>query len=161
MNKPFDVAASVSARLANCAREQNYTFQEVLQYYAIERFLYRLAQSRYRDIIVLKGGVAFIAWRIPLRRATRDIDLHERGSDSVEHLETLIKEICELTVQPDGMSYDANSVDSSVIQDQADYQGIRMRFIGFLELPASLCKLTLAILMFWSLRRFRWIIRPY
>ncbi len=43
MSRPKDIAASVSGRLANYAREQNYTYQEVLQYYVIERLLYRLA----------------------------------------------------------------------------------------------------------------------
>lgn len=132
MSKPKDVAASVSARLSNYAREQNYTYQEVLQYYAIERFLYRLAQSRYRDTFVLKGGVAFFAWEIPLRRATRDIDLHGLGLRGVELLKAVIKEICELTVQLDGMLFDAKSVNGTTIQDQAEYQGIRVRFTGYL-----------------------------
>jgi hypothetical protein len=56
MSKPKDVAASVSSRLSNYAREHSYTYQEVLQYYAIERFLYRLAQSKYRETFVLKGA---------------------------------------------------------------------------------------------------------
>jgi predicted nucleotidyltransferase component of viral defense system len=132
MNKPKDIAASVSARLSNYARDQNYTYQEVLLYYAIERFLYRLAQSKYRDTFVLKGGVVFFAWRIPLRRATRDIDLHGRGSSSVKYLEAVIKEICEQTVQPDGMLFDTSSVTGTIIQDRAEYQGLRIRFTGYL-----------------------------
>jgi hypothetical protein len=67
---PRDLAASVRARLNNRAREQGRPFQELLQYYAIERFLYRLAQSRYRQSFVLKGGVVFFSWGISLRRPT-------------------------------------------------------------------------------------------
>ncbi len=130
MSKLKDVAASVSTRLSNYAREQNYTYQEVLQYYAIERFLYRLAQSMYRDAFVLKGGVAFFAWRFPLRRATRDIDFHGRRPDTIDHLEVVVKEICEQSVQPDGILFDANTVAGANIQDRAEYQGIRVRFIG-------------------------------
>jgi len=130
VSKPKDVAASVSARLSNYVREYDYTHQEVLQYYAIERFLYRLAQSKYRNAFVLKGGVAFFAWRLPLRRATRDIDLHGRRPDTIEHLETIVREICEQTVQPDGMLFDANTVTGANIQERAEYQGIRVRFMG-------------------------------
>ena len=65
MSQPKDVTASIRARLSNYAREQNYTYHEVLQYYAIERFLFRLAQSKYRDTFVLKGGVAFFACDFP------------------------------------------------------------------------------------------------
>ena len=123
MSKPKDIAASVSARLSNYARNQNYTFQEVLQYYAIERFLYRLAQSKYKDTFVLKGGVAFFAWRFPLRRATRDIDLHGRRPDTVEHLESIVREICEQPVYLDGMRFDANSVTGATIQERAEPSG--------------------------------------
>jgi predicted nucleotidyltransferase component of viral defense system len=130
MSKPKDVVASVSARLSNYAHDQNYTYQEVLQYYAIERFLYRLAQSKYRDIFVLKGGVAFFAWRFPLRRATRDIDLHGRRPDTIDHLEVVVKEICEQTVQPDGIQFDANTVTGANIQERAENHGIRVRFVG-------------------------------
>jgi predicted nucleotidyltransferase component of viral defense system len=132
VSKPRDIAASVSARLSNYAREQNHTYQEILQYYAIERFLYRLAQSKYCDAFVLKGGVAFFAWRFPLRRTTRDIDLHGRRPETIEQLEDIVREICEQAVHPDGMLFDAKSVTGENIQDHAEYQGIRVRFTGFL-----------------------------
>jgi hypothetical protein len=37
-----NLAASVQARLQNHARAMKRPFQELLQYYAMERFLYRL-----------------------------------------------------------------------------------------------------------------------
>ena len=50
-----NIAASVHARLQNRARETKKPFQELLQYYAMERFLYRLSQSPHRSRFVLKG----------------------------------------------------------------------------------------------------------
>ncbi len=50
-----NVAASVRARLTNRARADDRPFQELLQYYRLERFLYRLSKSDYRDRFVLKG----------------------------------------------------------------------------------------------------------
>ena len=44
----------------------------------MERFLYRLAQSRHADKFILKGAVMFTAWGAPASRATRDIDLLAR-----------------------------------------------------------------------------------
>ncbi len=38
-------AASVRQKLLNKSREEKRPFQELLQYYAMERFLYRLSQS--------------------------------------------------------------------------------------------------------------------
>ena len=40
-----DTAASVRQRLLNIAREKDRPFNEVLQYFAMERFLYRLGKS--------------------------------------------------------------------------------------------------------------------
>lgn len=36
--------------------------------------------------------------------------MHGRGSNAVEHLETVVRDICEQTVESDGMLFDANSV---------------------------------------------------
>jgi hypothetical protein len=62
------MGASVRQRLLNCAREQNRPFQELLQYFAMERFLYRLARSEVADMFVLKGALLLTAWRAPLAR---------------------------------------------------------------------------------------------
>ena len=55
-DSPKDIAASVHQRLLNKARETGRPFNEVLQYFAMERFLYRLAQSPFKDRFVLKGA---------------------------------------------------------------------------------------------------------
>ena len=43
-----NLAASVQARLQNHARVTKRPFQELLQYYAMERFLYRLSTTSHR-----------------------------------------------------------------------------------------------------------------
>ena len=52
-----NIAESVRARLADQARVAGRPFQELLQYYGIERFLYRLSCTRHRDHFVLKGAL--------------------------------------------------------------------------------------------------------
>ena len=44
-----DIGASVRQRLLNQAHEQGRPFQELLQYFVMERFLYRLSKSQFRD----------------------------------------------------------------------------------------------------------------
>jgi hypothetical protein len=51
-----DVAHSVHQRLLNLARAQGRPFQELLQHYTLERFLYRWVQSPYADRFVLING---------------------------------------------------------------------------------------------------------
>ena len=55
-----DLSASVRQRLLNRAQETDRPFDELIQYYAMERFLYRLSQSDYNSEVVLKGALMFI-----------------------------------------------------------------------------------------------------
>jgi len=52
-----NLPASVRQRLLNLSRQQGRPFQEVLQLYVMERFLYRLSQSPEADRFVLKGAL--------------------------------------------------------------------------------------------------------
>ena len=47
---------SIQARLKNAAREGGRPFAELLELYAVERFLHRLGRSPHRDHFVLKGA---------------------------------------------------------------------------------------------------------
>lgn len=61
-----NIPASVHQRLLNLARETNRPFNELLQYFAIERFLFRFSQSQYREQFILKGAQMLRAWETPL-----------------------------------------------------------------------------------------------
>ncbi|MGB8115636.1 MAG: nucleotidyl transferase AbiEii/AbiGii toxin family protein [Candidatus Sulfotelmatobacter sp.] len=123
-----DLAASVRQRLLNQAHDQGRPFQELLQYYAIERFLYRLAQSNHRDKFILKGALLLTVWQAPLSRSTVDIDLLGKTSNKLEHIASLVSEICGLDVEADGVKFDPASIKTAHIKEDADYEGIRVRF---------------------------------
>ena len=55
-------AASIRARLLSLSQEKGEDYQRVLGRFAIERFLYRLGTSPYRDRFVLKGATLFTLW---------------------------------------------------------------------------------------------------
>jgi len=61
-----NVAALICQRLKDVTRETGRTFNEVLQYFAMERFLYRLSASSYADSFVLKGALLFSVWNTQL-----------------------------------------------------------------------------------------------
>lgn len=69
-----NIAASVRARLMNVARKNSRDFDAVLLQYFQERFLFRLSISPYREQLILKGALMFLAYEMPLLRTTRDID---------------------------------------------------------------------------------------
>jgi hypothetical protein len=124
---------SIRERLANRARETGRPFQELLTYYAIERFLHRLGASHYADRFVLKGALMIRVWDAPHARPTRDADLLCHGDNSVVDLERVMREILETPVEPDGMRFDSPSVAGERIREAHDYQGVRIRFHGYLQ----------------------------
>jgi hypothetical protein len=127
-----NLEASVHARLQNHARATNRPFQELLQYYAMERFLYRLSKSPHRTRLVLKGALMLHVWDAPLARATKDLDFLGRLDNSLENLERVVREVCAAGVEPDGMAFDPATVRTERIKEDADYEGVRVRFVGLL-----------------------------
>jgi len=132
VKKVSNLAASVQARLQNHARASARPFQELLQYYAMERFLYRLSTTSYRARFVLKGALMLHVWDAPLARATKDVDFLGRLDNSIENLERVVREICAADVEADGMVFDPTTVKTERIKEDADYEGVRVRFVGLL-----------------------------
>jgi len=129
---PANQAASIHQRILNKAAADHRPFQELLQYYAIERFLYRLSESPHSTYFVLKGALVFLAWKAPLTRPTRDMDFLGYTHNSVENLTRMIQDVCMQPVEADGMIFDPQSVMAEVIKEEADYEGVRVSFLGFL-----------------------------
>ncbi|MGB3209274.1 MAG: nucleotidyl transferase AbiEii/AbiGii toxin family protein [Desulforhopalus sp.] len=132
--QPTNTAASVRQRLLNKARADKRTFNELLQYFAMDRFLYRLSHSIHADKFVLKGALMLRAWKSPIFRPTMDIDmLAQRTSNEVAEMEKLIRSICETKVDSDGLEFDSTSVQGVRIVEDADYEGVRILFSGKLD----------------------------
>lgn len=129
---PKDLEASVHRRLLNQARESGRPFNELLQYFAIERFLYRLSQSPHRKKFVLKGALMFTVWQAPPARPTVDIDLLGQTENQIETIVAIVRDICRQKVEPDGLTFDPESVEGYRIAETAEYQGVRISFRGSL-----------------------------
>jgi predicted nucleotidyltransferase component of viral defense system len=125
-----DVSASIHQRLLNIAKETGRPFNELLQYFAMERFLFRLSRSTHAKSFVLKGALLFRAWDTPDSRATRDIDFLAYVDNSLEIIANIIRDICATADPSDGLSFDAESVVAQRIKEDADYEGVRVRFMG-------------------------------
>ena len=126
--RPRNLAASVQRRLLNLARTRNEDFQLVLLRYALERLLYRLSQSEYRDVFVLKVAMLFQLWGDHPHRSTRDLDLLGRGNNSIPRFEQIFREVCQLKVEDDGLMFIADSVRGDVIKEAQEYEGLRLTF---------------------------------
>jgi hypothetical protein len=127
-----NLPASVHRRLLNRARGTGGSFNELLQRFAIERFLYRLSQSSSSERFVLKGALMLSVWRVEPPRSTLDIDLLGRAGNQVEEMVATMRAVCRQAVEPDGMSFDPETVVGERIAEEATYEGVRVRLRGAL-----------------------------
>ncbi len=99
----------------------------------MERFLYRLSKSQYRDRFILKGALMLLVWNGAPRRPTMDIDLLGRIDNDPDHIAGVVREICALPVEADGVEFDPASVGVVPIAEDAEYVGVRVQFQGRLD----------------------------
>ena len=122
-----DVGASIRQRLLNQAHRQVRPFQEILQFYAMERFLYRLSRSPFADQFVLKGALLLAAWKAPQARPTMDIDLAGRTGNSLEHIAEAMSAVCHQPSEGDGIEFLDKTIETTRIKEGAEYEGVRVR----------------------------------
>ena len=75
-------AMQLKARINNMAKEAGIPAQAMMQNYLLERLLERLAESPWRDNVVIKGGVLISSLVGVGSRTTMDLDTTVRGFDS-------------------------------------------------------------------------------
>lgn len=123
-----NLSESIYARLKKLAIAKQRPTQEILRYYAMERFIFRLSKSSYRDSFFLKGGLMFMVWDPESHRATVDIDLLARSENSISTIAKIIREICSTQVQEDGVVFDLTNLVLTESQMEMEYNGLSARF---------------------------------
>lgn len=136
---PKDIAASVRQRLLNLARQEGQVFDVVLVAFGLERLVYRLSVSEYRDRFVLKGGMLVTLWTADTGRFTRDIDFLAFGSDEEAALKDAFSAILAIN-GGDGLIYDAANLTTATIREDQVYGGMRLRttaYLGTTQIPIT------------------------
>ena len=128
-----NLAASIRQQLRERAIADRRPFEEVLTYYAMERFLFRLSTTKHRERFVLKGALMLRIWGTTIARPTRDIDLLGRGEVTADELAAVIRDCIAADVPPDALEFDASSIVTSEIREQERYGGVRAEFRCTLE----------------------------
>jgi len=119
---------SIQARLKNAAREGGRPFAELLELYAVERFLHRLGRSPLRDHFVLKGALLLRHWLGADTRPTRDIDLLGPVDLGQERLRELLSDLLRLAVEDDGIEFSLDSIAVRPIRAESPVLGLRAKF---------------------------------
>jgi predicted nucleotidyltransferase component of viral defense system len=121
-----NVAASVRAKLLNLSRAKGVSLNALMEQYATGRFLYRLAESKYRERFILKGAQLFRIWEAEEHRPTRDLDFLGYGEASEEAIQSIFTELTLIDVDPpDGLEW--GEVTVAPIRDEVAYGGIRAK----------------------------------
>lgn len=122
---------SIWQKLRNLANDRQQPANEILQFYAMERLLYRLAESDYAALFILKGALTFQIWEVEPRRVTRDIDLLAEPI-TAEDVRKTFTEMLEADAPPkDGVTFDISNMQVKAMHGQT--------YLGFtVIIPAAL-----------------------
>lgn len=113
------------------ARRTDRPTDELIQFYALECFLDRLARSEFSANFVLKGGVLLIA--LNARRPTRDIDFAAQAIDNdTDAVLQLVRRIAAVLLD-DGIVFHAADATAETIRDEEEYSGVRVTLSGTLS----------------------------
>ena len=135
------MAASVKARLLNIAKKEKINFNQVLLLYFQERLLYRLSVSTYKEKFYLKGGLLILSLTDFKTRPTKDMDFLASGiSNDVDYIKDIFYQICKIKVN-DGVTYNSQTIKAEIINEAADYEGVRLKIKSFLGSAEKLLQL--------------------
>ena len=110
--------------IRNMSKNKNTEAHILMRNYMMERFLERIALSKYKDNFILKGGMLVAAMVGLDSRSTMDLDATVKGFDvSVQSMQNIIEEIISVKID-DGVAFESKSI--SDIMDEAEYSGVRV-----------------------------------
>ena len=139
-NQPANLAASVRQRLKNLALENSWGFDVVLIAFGLERLIYRLSVSDYRDQFVLKGGMLVTLWTNDYSRFTRDVDFLAFVENNEANLKAIFTDILSIDAG-DGLVFDTGKLTTTEIRTNQVYTGTRLKtkaYLGRTEIPITI-----------------------
>lgn len=116
-------ALTIRHRLEKEARDGRIPLDRLIQNFAAERFLYRLAQTPWAGRLIVKGAVMLRVWNSPAARPTQDIDFLGRIDDSPEALVAAVEECLATKVPEDGLTFE-QEIEATRITLEDRYPGI-------------------------------------
>jgi predicted nucleotidyltransferase component of viral defense system len=124
-------AMQLKAKIRNLAQNNHVPAQAVLQNFMLERLLERIALSKYKDMVILKGGMLIASMVGIGSRTTMDMDATLRGYLlSEESIRVAISDICTLQID-DEITFVLDHIES--IREDDEYGGFRVAILAKFE----------------------------
>lgn len=125
-------ATQLKARMKILAAQYHIPAQAVLQNYMLERLLERISISKYRDKVILKGGMLIASLVGISSRTTMDMDTTLKSHPlSEEGIGRSFSEICAIPLD-DGVTFQLDHVEP--IRSDDEYGGFRVKLLAVYEL---------------------------
>ena len=122
---------SLKARANNLSKELNISQNVIYNRFFFDAFLSRLALSKYKDKLVLKGGLYLSSLFGINNRSTMDIDFYAKQvALEKDNLISIIGEICAIN-SGDGVSFKIMGIEE--IRDEDEYGGYQIKVQAHLE----------------------------
>lgn len=154
-------ADSIKARLKSFAITEKKQFDYLLMLYFIERILYRISVSKYKDVFVLKGGLLLYTILDDKARITKDIDLLARElASTLDGLQRIFKEVCSIEAD-DAVHFDTETIRAERIKEDADYEGVRIKVTAFLDKSKKTLQFDIGFGDVIVPKRLKWSIPPF
>lgn len=119
---------SLKDNARNFAKENNLSVQQVLQNYMFEKFLERLSVSKYKEKLIIKGGLLLSSIIGINLRTTMDIDVDIIGINFEQReIEKVITEIINIRLE-DNVKIILEKIEE--IKEENEYGGFRFKLIG-------------------------------
>lgn len=124
-------AMQLKARIKNLALKNHVPAQAVLQNFMLERLLERISISKYKDMVILKGGMLIASMVGINSRTTMDMDATMRGYPlSEETIRAALSDICAIQLDDEVTLVLDHIVP---IREDDEYGGYRVALIAKYE----------------------------
>lgn len=124
-------AMQLKAKIKNLALKNHVPAQAVLQNFMLERLLERISLSKYKDMVILKGGMLIASMVGINSRTTMDMDATLRGYPLTEKaIQEALSEICAIPLG-DEVTLELDHI--APIREDDEYGGFRVAIIARYE----------------------------
>jgi len=129
----------LKALVRNLSKLKNVEAEVILRNYMLERLLERVAESKYKNSFILKGGMLIAAMVGIDTRTTMDLDATIKGQILTEsEVATIVQDILNIYVN-DSVIFTLRGIEE--IREEADYPGYRVSIEAVLDKTRQMLKM--------------------
>lgn len=121
------------AHMRQLAKKDRTSTQVILEEYTLDDFVQRIAKSRFKNNLILKGGFLLSSLVGINNRTTEDIDTDITGRDlTLKEATDMVDEICRIVPVENDPIEIRRVKEAEILHEGAEYKGYRIHLEGIL-----------------------------